>query len=295
MRRAIALSVSAHVAVVAIAYVGLPMVREPLTDLPPVMIEVAVVSEMTNVPPPAPRVQQPPEAPKPPPRAETPPPPQTAAVSPPKPEAAPEPLPKPIKVQPDLKPEPKPEPKVQAPPPRALADVKPERKPKPADPFASVLRTLEDLKRPSQPPETSKEQAKPQPKPQPNENFEQQIAKALSSAQRPFDASQSLSISEIDLVRQQIAACWNLPVGAKDAENLVIEIRVVMNSDGSVREARIQDQGRMGRDPFFRAAAESALRAVLNPRCNPLKLPPEKYAQWQTMTLSFNPRQMFGT
>jgi hypothetical protein len=49
----------------------------------------------------------------------------------------------------------------------------------------------------------------------------------------------------------------------------------------------------MKSDPFFRSAAESALRAVLNPRCNPLRLPPEKYEQWQTMTLNFDPREMF--
>ncbi|MBI3113435.1 MAG: cell envelope integrity protein TolA, partial [Rhodospirillales bacterium] len=83
------------------------------------------------------------------------------------------------------------------------------------------------------------------------------------------------------------------PAGAKDAQDLNIEIRVVMNPDATVREARIQDQRRLQGDPFFRAAAESALRAVLNPRCNPLKLPPDKYQQWQTMTLNFDPRDMF--
>ena len=68
---------------------------------------------------------------------------------------------------------------------------------------------------------------------------------------------------------------------------------MAMNSDGTVRQARIIDQGRLESDPFFRAAAESALRAVLNPRCNPLKLPPEKFKQWQNMTLIFDPQKMF--
>jgi hypothetical protein len=95
------------------------------------------------------------------------------------------------------------------------------------------------------------------------------------------------------LVRQQIARCWNLPAGAKDAENLIIEIKVGMNPDGTVREARIANQSRMS-DGFFRAAAESALRAVLNPRCQPFKLPSEKYNIWQTMILTFNPKEMFG-
>ena len=66
-----------------------------------------------------------------------------------------------------------------------------------------------------------------------------------------------------------------------------------MKPDATDREARIHDQRRLQSDPFFRAAAESALRAVLNPRCNPLKLPPDKYQQWQTMTLNFDPKDMF--
>ena len=184
-----------------------------------------------------------------------------------------------------MKPEPKP--KV----PDMLAEVKPKRKPKPPDPFASVLKTVEDLKK--QPPRPRAEQ--PENKPEKKEDFANAIAKALQTPRRNFNPMLPLTISEIDMVRQQLARCWNLPAGAKDADDLIIEIRTVMNPDGTVREARIQNQSRMQGDPFFRAAAESALRAVLNPRCSPLKLPPEKYDQWQTMTLTFNPKEMFGT
>ena len=70
-----------------------------------------------------------------------------------------------------------------------------------------------------------------------------------------------MTVSELDAIRRQIEACWNLPVGARDAENLVISIAVVMNPDGTVRRAEIVDRARMARDPIFRAVAESALRA----------------------------------
>lgn len=119
------------------------------------------------------------------------------------------------------------------------------------------------------------------------------VAHALRSPPRSYNASQPLTISEVDLVRQQIARCWNLPAGAKDADGLIVEIHTVMNPDGTVREARIIDQARMQGDALFRSAAESALRAVLNPRCSPLRLPPEKYDQWKSMTLNFNPKEMF--
>jgi hypothetical protein len=158
-----------------------------------------------------------------------------------------------------------------------------------------VLRTVEELKRrPSQRPKEKADKAKKKEE-EKKETFESQIAKALASPTRRFDSALPLSISEIDLVRQQIAACWNLPAGAREAEDLAIEVWVAMNPDGTVREARIRDKGRMETDPFFRSAAESALRAILNPRCNPLRLPRQKYDHWKTMTLTFDPREMFGS
>jgi hypothetical protein len=100
-------------------------------------------------------------------------------------------------------------------------------------------------------------------------------------------------MSEIDAIRQQISRCWNIPAGARDAENLVVEIRAMFNPDGSVARAEILDTGRMASDPFYRAAAESAYRAVL--QCSPLQMPPKKYNVWKIVTLRFNPKEMLGT
>jgi hypothetical protein len=74
----------------------------------------------------------------------------------------------------------------------------------------------------------------------------------------------------------------------------VVSIRVEMNADGTPRSAVIQNAGQMQANPFFQAAADSARRAVLNPRCQPFKLPAEKYDHWRTMTLIFNPKEMAG-
>ena len=56
--------------------------------------------------------------------------------------------------------------------------------------------------------------------------------------------------------------------------------------------APIVDTARAASDSFFRAAAESALRAVKNPNCSPLKVPLDKYDEWKTMTLTFNPKDL---
>ena len=46
----------------------------------------------------------------------------------------------------------------------------------------------------------------------------------------------------------------------------------------------------MKRDRYFRTAAESALRAVLNPRCQNAPLPEKKFDKWKNLTLNFYPK-----
>lgn len=101
-----------------------------------------------------------------------------------------------------------------------------------------------------------------------------------------------LTISEQDAVKRQLAVCWNLHAGARDAEKLLIELELKLNPEGRVMEARIKNQHKM-QDSYYRAAGESALRAVFDPRCNKLRLPKEKYEKWKNLELVFNPKEMF--
>ena len=64
-----------------------------------------------------------------------------------------------------------------------------------------------------------------------------------------------------------------------------------MNRDGTIRDARQLNPERNS-EPYFRSAAEAAARALRNPQCQPLKLPPEKYDQWQTFTIIFDPKDL---
>ncbi len=114
---------------------------------------------------------------------------------------------------------------------------------------------------------------------------------AENSPQKGIAAGQ-LSFSEMDAVRAQISGCWNFPAGAKYAENLVVELQLVMNTDRTVRNAKVSNMGKYNSDPAYRAAADAAMRAVRNPRCDPLNLPPAKYSEWKTITLNFDPRGM---
>ena len=107
------------------------------------------------------------------------------------------------------------------------------------------------------------------------------------------DFAKELTMSEFDALRQQLARCWNIPAGARDADNLVIEVKVEVNKDRLATSAEVVDRIRYATDTFFRAAADSAVRAVRAPECTPLELPPEKYDSWKSMVIVFDPREMF--
>lgn len=125
--------------------------------------------------------------------------------------------------------------------------------------------------------------------PEKKEAETEEVAEAVVNAP---SISEKLSISEEDALRRQIEGCWSVPAGARDAENLVVDIRIEINPDRTVKKAEILNGLKMAVDPFYRAAAESARRAVLNPRCSPLQLPENKYEQWKVFVISFNPRDM---
>lgn len=308
MRQPLIYSLLLHVVVFTVAYFGVPALDpDMLPAEAPVVVDIVTVAEKTNVPS-AGAKPKPTAKPKPKPKSEaerTPPPPlppvrpearppepapesEVAKLVPPK--AKPTPVVRPEKAEKPT-PKPKPPPKSAKPKPKPESKKKPKPEQKQASPnaFESVLKTVEQLK--ARPPKTA---GKPEPK-QSESALESQVANALSRSPEPYDAGLPVTMSEIEAVRRQIERCWNLPAGAKDAEDMIVSIRVEMNIDGTPRTAVVTDRGRMRVDPFYRAAAESAVRAVLNPRCHPFTLPREKFKRWKTMTLVFNPKEMFGT
>ena len=240
--------------------------------------EVPVADAPVAKPEPEPPVP----TPVPPPSAEAPPP----APEPPKP-PEPKPAPAPLLKPPEPKPEPPkpiekagaPRPKEKPEPPQQLAKNESKAEQKKYDPsqFETLLKNLA-----TQPTAPSPDAPPQRPR----------AASARPSSQPRAPLGSQITASEVDLVRQQIARCWNVPAGARDAKDLVVEVRVAVDPDGTVRQATIVDQARLGSDPFFRAAAESARRAFFNPLCRPLHLPPDKYAIWKDLVVDFSPKDI---
>jgi len=92
-------------------------------------------------------------------------------------------------------------------------------------------------------------------------------------------------------VRQAIRPCWNVDPGAMEIGGVMLD--VVMRRDGTVQEAVVSDRTRYANDRAFRSAADRALRAVLNPTCQPWPLPQERWPDWQFLELNFDPRTVF--
>lgn len=242
--------------------------------------------------------------------------PDRKAEAKPKPKPEPKPDPKPpekapeAKKEPEKKPEAKPKPVKKAeakPKPKPKPVKKAETKPKPAPRDAKAKPTKRQVA--AARPKAKAGAPKRAPKPKAGTNFDS-ILKSVDNMRTKRDAnrnqtrapaprgskdnvrSRPLTISEVDAVRRQIRPCWNFPSGAKNAQQLRVQVRVWMNRDGTVQKAQILERGRMSRDSFFRAAALAAYRAVKNPRCGPLKLPREKFDRWKVMVIEFDPSEM---
>lgn len=257
--------------------------RAPLNQ-PPLMIEVANVSDMSTAPKLAPEPKKKEKAEKPlEEKKQAPPQKQPEQVKPKEPEPQ--------------KPEPKPEKK------------EPPEKKKEAEP-------IPDAKKPPKKPEPPKEKAqepKQKPKAEINLTKKKKSGTEKKASDKAFDdlieeesegaedtdglpaskVGDTISTSELDLLRRHLRKCWIVQAGAQNAKDLVVDVDVEIAPDGTVTKAKISDAKRAETDGFYRAAAESARRAVLDPKCNPLPLPKDKYDQWKETTLSFNPKDMF--
>jgi outer membrane biosynthesis protein TonB len=282
-RKWLKVSGAVHAVMLLVIVFGLPTFLSPTEPVVPRLIPVDIVdiSEVTNT-----RIAEKDE-PKPQP---------TPQSAPPE-----KPTPRPDTPKPDDKPTPPKEAaKTNAPAPDEKAEVipdktKPKEKEKPKD---------------EKKPDESKEKKKDEPqknalasvlknvaklkddiKPQPVVPNAPPAEKAINVPDTPALAQQ-LSISEMDALRRQIQQCWNVPIGARGIENMNVEIYIEVNEDRTVRRAEVVDTLRMTTDTHFRTVAESARRALFNPRCIPLMLPPDGYNQWNKIRMVFNPAEM---
>ncbi len=101
-----------------------------------------------------------------------------------------------------------------------------------------------------------------------------------------------LSQDEISALKRRITECWNVPAGAKDAQNLAVIFRVMFRQDGTVERGPVLVGGSPG-SPFGPAFADSGKRAIL--QCQPYTmLRPEHYKTWHDLEIEFRPEDLGG-
>jgi colicin import membrane protein len=208
--------------------------------------------------------------------------------------------------------EPQPPPPAPEPKPKAAdakpAEAKPEKKPEPpkVDPIAETLKKEEAKKKAEE--RAAKAKAEKEKK-QAQAYDPTRIAALLDKRdpQRHAAAGETLSQnpglgksqgnasvlsqSELDAMRKALYDCWTVPVGASNASNLHVVIRVLFKRDGTVAAQPTLVAGTAS--PFGPAMAESAKRAIL--QCQPFKmLRPETYELWKDIEITFDPKDMFG-
>ena len=121
---------------------------------------------------------------------------------------------------------------------------------------------------------------------------QKKIEQEVENEDMKVNLGEKLTISELDMIRKQFYECWIVPAGAKDIQDLVVSVQLKLDKDGNVTSSKLVSKIRP-KNPFHRAAAESALRAVNHPNCSKLKVPKKKYDTWKTLILDFNPSIMF--
>ena len=271
LKRSIIISGGLHVAVIVATTMAWPHVLELTDESPPVVpIDLVDVTDVTNITPTVEEKKpEPPNEEAPPPQAEPPPPP------PPQAEVAP----------PDLDKTPKPKPEPPKEPEQVAAPknpVMPRRKPQPDSQrfdVDSVLALL-DKRTPKAPPQPPKpEQAKPAETPRPG-----------------IGEQNAMTLDIKDALLAQMRECWNVPVGAPNPEQLIVQVRVFLTPDGSLQQPpQLETATRAAEaaNPYMRTAAEAALRAVNV--CAPYKrLPKDRYETWHEIIMTFDPSKMIG-
>lgn len=292
-----------HAGIVALTLISIPATAELNPPEEFVPVEMLTIAETTNVKAQA-KAEEPKDEPKP------------AATPEPKPKASPTPEPKPDPPKPEPKPEPEP------PPPEDVAAADPEPvPPAPAEPTPAPEPEPTPPPTPREKPKAVTEPpqevaaAEPEPEPEPAEEDPFDIDAAVAGLEDKEDTEDPAetapeeppadeapqqgkgdpsreTMAIMDAFKTQIAKCWSPPVGAPEAEELVVTLRIRLNRDGSLAGMPEYKNPERLSDPYYRAAAEAARRAVMG--CQNYELPADSYDQWSALTLNFDPTEMLG-
>ncbi len=283
MQSGLIISGALHTAIILFAVVVLPSTFNP-SDVPTVIpVELLLISEETNI-----RQKRKiddsdlePEAVRPEPKLE-----KLKKIQPPVPSPGPQQELEvvertPVSKPPNAESNPKSESKMSEADSKSLPNIRPLIKPNQSkknefnlDQIAALLNKIPEEKTPPHPLKEGPEEEEPI------------LGARLQS---------ELTLSEIDAFKVQMRRCWSVPAGAAYSEDLIVTVRVFLNIDGTLShspELIAHSHYNLATNAYYRAAAESAVRAIQ--RCQPFRMPLDKYINWRQLELTFDPGDMLG-
>ena len=99
-----------------------------------------------------------------------------------------------------------------------------------------------------------------------------------------------LTITEIDLLKQQLRNCFNPRAGTQidGDEEVQIFTKVDRNANIIKETVKIISTNVSKSNPYYEAITESAVATLYNPMCSKLKLPLEKYESWKDLKITID-------
>ncbi|MFW8637049.1 energy transducer TonB [Cribrihabitans pelagius] len=154
-----------------------------------------------------------------------------------------------------------------------------------------------------------KPEPKPAAKPEPEEKpaapeqvesaaVEDALAEALAGGQEadvtaPEPAGPPLTLGEKDALRVEVSRCWNVGSLSTDALQTTVVVTVSLAQNGTPDTGSIKMLSSSGGSAAAaKQAYEAARRAIIRCGAQGFSLPPEKYAQWRDIEMTFNPERM---
>ena len=106
--------------------------------------------------------------------------------------------------------------------------------------------------------------------------------------QKDKKENQEISISERDLILQQLNSCFNPRAGTviEGEEFLKISVEIDRQAYVKTNSVQIIDTNISKNNPYYVAITESAKAIFYNPLCAKLKLPLNKYQEWKKLTIN---------
>ncbi|MFL2543798.1 MAG: hypothetical protein ACJ0RC_04565 [Alphaproteobacteria bacterium] len=99
-----------------------------------------------------------------------------------------------------------------------------------------------------------------------------------------------VSISEMDLVLQQLRSCFNPRAGTQIVGDEMVKISAKIDREANVRKDTVQiiATNISKTNPYYEAITESAVATLYNPLCSKLKLPLDKYESWKDLKITID-------